>query len=73
MKRKEKIKIVIGNIILIVGIAGIFLPIIPGIILILLSLDLLKNSKHIDKITNVVNKILNYPKKGLKQLRFKKI
>ena len=72
MNRKEKIKIILGNIVLAIGIAGLFLPIIPGILLIILSLDLLKNSKHIDKITNKINKLIIFSKKGLRQFGYKK-
>lgn len=72
MRRKEKIKIILGNIVLVIGVAGLFLPIIPGILLIILSLDLLKDSKHIDKITNIINKLIVLSKRGIKQFGYKK-
>ena len=72
MKTKEKIRQIIGIIVLIVGILGLFLPIIPGIVLVLLSFRLLENSKNINKIANRVNKLITKSKKSINILRYKK-
>tara|TARA_Y100000310_G_scaffold338088_1_gene426823 strand:- start:1577 stop:1783 length:207 start_codon:yes stop_codon:yes gene_type:complete len=52
------IKLIIGIIILVAGIIGLFLPIIPGILLIILGLAILGISFHkIVKIVKNSNKV----------------
>lgn len=51
------IKLVAGIFLIIVGIVGIFLPILPGIILIIAGLVLLENKKIKEWIVKIADKV----------------
>jgi len=51
------IKIVLGVLLVTLGIAGLFLPIIPGIILIIIGLILLGNRKAKSLLLKIIRKI----------------
>lgn len=72
MKTKEKIRQIIGLIILITGFLGLFLPIIPGILLILISFNFLENNKNINKISKYIDKIILKNNRSIDIIKYKK-